>query len=267
MIVQGKEIAEHVISDLKNKFDYSKTVCFVQFGNNPASAAFIKRKQKIAEALKIHTHVAHEPAPISTEWAIQKMREVLSKKYDGIVVQLPLPEGLDTHLILNMVPGHIDIDVLTDEMIAKCKEGTTLRLPPVAFAVQEILKYYKVSLENKRVVILGQGRLVGEPVTYWFRNQNVDLQTFDHMSVAVERDTALKNADIVVTGIGQPHFVKPERLKVGVVLIDAGTSEQAGRLVGDCDPACGEIASVFSTVPGGVGPITVAGLFANLTVE
>lgn len=74
----------------------------------------------------------------------------------------------------------------------------------------------------------------------------------------------LKEADIVVSGAGSPHFIKPHMLKSGVVLIDAGTSEQAGKLAGDCDPACAEVVSVFTPVPGGVGPVAVAMLFKNL---
>lgn len=267
MIVQGKEIAENVINKLKKKFDYDKKVCFVQFGVDAASSSFIKRKQKIAETLRIHTEVLHEQNPLSMDWAIRTMKEVIAKNYDGIVIQLPVPRILDAYALINMVPASQDIDVLGDIMLQRFRGGITERMPPVAFAVAQIIKQYDVDLAGKSVVVLGKGKLVGEPVIDFFNKYQVSLKSFEYSSDKIERDVALKNADIVVTGIGSSHFVKPEMLKKGVVLIDAGTSEQAGKLVGDCDPSCADVAKVFSTVPGGVGPITVAGLFANLAVE
>lgn len=267
MIVHGKEIAENIINKLKTKFHYEKRVCFVQFGNDAASTAFIKRKRKIADELKIKTEVLHEPTPLSMDWAIRTMKEVIAKKYDGIVIQLPLPRILDVYALINIVPPAQDIDVLGDIMIQRFKGGVTKRLPPVAFAVAQIIKQYDVTLTGKNIVVLGKGKLVGEPVIDWFKTQGVEPKAFEYSSDKIERDIALKNADIVVTGIGSSHFVKPEMLKKGVVLIDAGTSEQAGKLAGDCDPSCADVAKVFSTVPGGVGPITVAGLFSNLAVE
>ncbi len=267
MIANGKEIAESVLSRLEGKFHYQKKVCFVQFGNDAASTSFIRRKMKIADRLHIKADVLHEPTPLSTDWALRTLKEVIAKGYDGIVVQLPLPRILDTELLLNAVPPAMDIDVLGQEMITRYEQGQTKRMPPVAFAVGHILSNYDVNIRNKKIVVLGKGKLVGEPVAAWFKNKGVEVQSFDYTADKEERARALKQADILVTGIGSSHFIKPMMLKKGVVLIDAGTSEQGGKMVGDCDPRCEEVASLFSTVPGGVGPITVAGLFANLSVE
>ncbi len=267
MIVQGKIIAEKILSNLTYSFHYEKKVCFVQFGTDPASTAFIKRKKKIAEDLSIKVDVFHEPTPLSMDWARRTMKEIIEKKYDGIVLQLPVPRILDAQNLIDMIPEEQDIDVLGQKMLQRYKEGTTSRMPPVAFAVSEILRQYDVYIPGKKVVILGRGKLVGEPVQTWFEREGISVTSFDYYSNKEERIQALTEADIVVTGIGSSHFIKPDMLKPGVVLIDAGTSEQEGKLAGDCDPACAEVASVFSTVPGGVGPITVAGIFRNLSVR
>lgn len=265
-IVDGKRIAQSVIDKLKTQNISGKKVCFVQFGNNPASSAFIKRKQKIAEELGVETTVVHEADIDSEDSAVQKMKEIVSEEYDGVIVQLPLPKGIDSKTIVNMIPSKQDIDVLTDELISKYRDDTTQRIPPVAFAVQEILQRHDVDLKDKKVVVLGKGKLVGEPVVDFFKKHTVQVESFDiHADQRVMYD-ALLSADIVVTGMGQAHMVKAHMIKEGAVLIDAGASEQSGKLVGDCDPVCAQKASVFSTVPGGVGPITVAGIFRNLMV-
>jgi 5,10-methylene-tetrahydrofolate dehydrogenase/methenyl tetrahydrofolate cyclohydrolase len=124
-----------------------------------------------------------------------------------------------------------------------------------------------VALSSKKIVVLGAGRLVGEPVGMWLKRNNVQFDVIIMETEEEEKLRLIKNADILISGIGVPHFIKPEMLKPGVVLVDAGTSEQMGKLAGDIDPSCAEVASVFTPVPGGVGPITVAGLFWNLYRE
>jgi 5,10-methylene-tetrahydrofolate dehydrogenase/methenyl tetrahydrofolate cyclohydrolase len=130
--------------------------------------------------------------------------------------------------------------------------------------VAYILNDTTTSLVNKKVVIVGRGKLVGEPVAIWFKQQGAEPILIDINTPLEDRMVAYKEADIVVSGIGKPHHLKKEFFKSGVILIDAGTSEQAGVLAGDFDPSCSEIASIITPVPGGVGPLTVACLFRNI---
>ena len=110
-------------------------------------------------------------------------------------------------------------------------------------------------------MIVGNGKLVGQPAAVWFEEMGANIDVLTRESKSLEE---LQNADIVILGAGSPHLVKPEMLKQGVVLIDAGTSESNGAIVGDADPRCAEVASVFTPVPGGMGPIAVACLFQNV---
>lgn len=267
MIIQGKEIAKNILLDLKQTLAGNAKVCFIQFGTDSASSSFIQRKVLVAKQLGVVADVIHKENPASTEHALQIVQTVVADTYDGIVIQLPLPSGLDTKTLLDSIPTHQDIDMLSQASVLKYTEHTTERLPPVTFAVTRIFSHHNIILRDKNIVILGKGELVGRPLAQWFHREHIPIKSFDHTSNIEDCFQALKEADIVITGIGKPHYVKPEMLKKDVVLIDAGTSEQSGKMVGDCDPECAHISSFFSTVPGGVGPITIAGLYNNLNLD
>ena len=134
----------------------------------------------------------------------------------------------------------------------------------IAQAVHEILESCNVSLNGKKIVVAGQGRLVGEPVHLMFNRMKVPHRVIDIKTSKKEKLALLKDADIIISGMGVPHSIKPDMIKKGVVIIDAGTSEQSGKLVGDVDPACGDVASFMTPVPGGVGPLTIVSLLRNL---
>ena len=144
------------------------------------------------------------------------------------------------------------------------KNGTSQKIPPVAAAVWEILSFYNVSLADKKVLVIGKGKLVGEPVGEMLSRNGVKYEAIDKDTEEGERLGAIKSADVIISGVGSPHFLKPDMTKEGVVLIDAGTSSDQGRLLGDIDPACAEKAGLVTPVPGGVGPLTTVCLFMNL---
>jgi methylenetetrahydrofolate dehydrogenase (NADP+)/methenyltetrahydrofolate cyclohydrolase len=246
MIADGKHIAQIMEEKLAKEFFQlsQKKVCFVLLGNDPASKKFIEMKSKVAVRLGIAVDVAQEMMSFD--------------KYDGVVIQLPVPEGMDTQKILDSVPTEKDIDVLSTEAKKTGKPA------PVARAVFEILDFYKISLIDKEVLVIGNGKLVGEPVCSILAQKNIPYFVIDKNTDEQVRQEKIISADIIISGAGVPHMIKPNMIKEGVVLIDAGTSEQSGKLVGDIDPACGDRASLITPVPGGVGPVTVVSLFANL---
>lgn len=256
MIVDGKHIANILEQELKEQLKNfpQKKVCFILFGDNAASKKFIEMKSKVAIRLGIFVDIVEVPEPVSTSRAMEVVGDAIKNQYDGIVVQLPLPESVESEKILNMIPESMDIDVL----------GNGKKLAPVAQAVKTILDVHKIELKDKKVVIVGNGKLVGEPVSKMLSGMNVSYQVIDKDSGEVVRNKLLAEADIIVSGVGIPGMIKPEMIKEGVILIDAGTSESAGKLAGDIDPVCAEKASLMTPVPGGVGPITVVSLFKNL---
>ena len=301
MIVYGKEIARKMEEELSSKFSFlaqhgvQKKVCFVLFRDDAGSRQFIKMKSRVAERLGIIADTV-EATVSSTERLFSNLDRSFVQKYDGVVVQLPLPHDVDVQKILNEVPKNLDIDMLSDEAKhAYRNDGATTeygwshdptpareqwshdqKAPPVARAVKEILEFYHVDLTDRKVLVIGKGKLVGEPVSVMFLHTRVQMQNttgvrepftlhvVDIDTPEHERLELIASADIIVSGIGSPHFLKPNMLKKSVVLIDAGTSEQSGKLVGDIDPACAEVASLLTSVPGGIGPVTVVSLFANL---
>ena len=187
---------------------------------------------------------------------------ILRSPADAIIVQLPLPSQIDVTLVLDAIPTTKDPDVLSSNARASfVRNEKDALLPPVVAAIKRILEDAHVSAENKKAVVIGDGWLVGNPAAIWLKNQGADVAT---ITLEFGNLTELKDADIIISGAGSPLLVQPHMIKQGAVLIDAGTSELNGALVGDIDPSCAEIASVFTPVPGGVGPMAVAYLFENV---
>lgn len=229
MIIDGRQIAEEIIAGLGESLR-GKTLGVVMSEGDVATQSFVKIKEKVAARLGVELK----------RFSAAQMQDALL--CDGVIVQLPIQNG---EALLAQIPADKDVD---NKPVA-----------PVAAAVEEILKRNNVS--GGKAVVVGEGRLVGKPTAAMLREKGFDVSV-----VSLEQRSLddLKDADIVVSGAGSPGLIKPEMLKQGVVLIDAGTSESAGKVVGDADPACAAVASVFTPVPGGVGPIAVAMLFKNL---
>ncbi len=195
------------------------------------------------------------PDGAKTEQAIDAVRS-LAKEADAIIVQLPLPKSVDTNAVLSEIPHEKDVDAINP-----VSESERLVEAPVALAVVEILDRSHVAIRGKHAVVVGAGRLVGTPSAALLKKLGADVSKFTLEEGSIND---LKDADIIVLGAGNPGFIKPEHLKRGVVLIDAGASEAKGNVVGDADPACAKKASVFTPVPGGIGPVAVAMIFKNL---
>ena len=263
--IDGKRIAEDILRDVGIMAPVmQKRVAFIQFGDDTASTQFIARKERVATGLGIISDILHERSISTTEAAIAVLQEVIAQEYDGIVVQLPMPYGIDTDTILNMIPAQSDIDVLSSVAVEAFRRVQTERMPPVAGAVDAVIKQAGIELAEKNIVIMGKGRLVGAPIALLFDRMNVAYSAIDLETPLEEQVSLLLNADIIISGIGVAGHIQPDMVKEGVILIDAGTSENAGVLVGDVDPACFDKASLYTTVPGGVGPITVAVLLRNI---
>ncbi|MBI2025505.1 bifunctional 5,10-methylenetetrahydrofolate dehydrogenase/5,10-methenyltetrahydrofolate cyclohydrolase [Candidatus Kaiserbacteria bacterium] len=188
---------------------------------------------------------------------------------DALIVQLPLPEGVDTKAVCDAIPIEKDADVLSSAARAgfemKGLRNLSL-LPPVVGAVREIFVRNNVGAKGKKAVVIGAGFLVGAPVATWLTQQGADVRVLTIETNQEDFTAALRASDIIVSGAGSPHIIKPEMLKEGVILIDAGTSESSGVIVGDTEPACAAKCSLFTPVPGGVGPLAVACLFENVVM-
>ena len=260
-IVQGTLIAESMKEEIKNLASSAapKRLGIFVVGENPVIEKFVEKKRTFGADVGVHVEVLRFPSDVRED---ELLAAIANATHDGIVVQLPLPAHLDRQKILDSIAPEQDVDVLGAREIERVFRRQTLRLPPVAAAVAEIFKSYDVDLAGKKIVVVGMGALVGKPVMLWLQREGFEADIVDKDTPDISE--RLLGADVIISGAGDPWFVRPEMVRQGSVLIDAGTSSSAGKLRGDIAPSCAEKAALYSGVPGGVGPITVAALFRNL---
>src|SRR3989344_4018749 len=263
-IVDGKAIAESIYTDLKPKFarlpgragGRKIKLGILVVGHNAVTESFVGIKTRNAEALGVEMIRVNVPGT-SDMGKIEQAAQRLVDTTDAVIIQLPLPPTVDTNQILAAVPLEKDVDALNPNVAEEERRVHA----PVALAVVEILNRSNVKIEDAHTVVVGAGRLVGKPAAWLLKSPGADVSMFTLEEGSIED---LKDAGIIVSCAGNPGFIKPEHIKSGVALIDAGTSEVNKKISGDADPACAEKASVFTPVPGGVGPVAVAMIFKNL---
>lgn len=260
MIVDGRAIAKDVLDEVATAaadFSAAPRLTIVTCAPNFETGKYLALKKKKAATVGISINVIELMQDCTTEETIKTIN-VATEQSDGIVVQLPLPPHIDTDKVLAAVPTTHDVDAIH-------YDGESDVLPPVVGAIAAIANRHDVSFSDMRVAIIGAGRLVGAPAILWAAEQgvqSVSIVTSDTPSD--ESEAAIAGADIIISGAGVPGLITPEKIKEGVVIFDAGTSEDGGTLAGDAGPACAEKASLFTPVPGGIGPITIACLLKNL---
>ncbi len=258
MIVDGKAIAEKIYASIREAVligEHAPRLAIVTCNPNFETKKYLALKERKAAEVGIETEVIEMPSASTTQNFLTTISDLVSKS-DGIIVQLPLPAHVDTEMVLSSVPTSHDVDALNPK--------TTGVVSPVIGAFREILKMYEVGTCEKYVTIIGSGKLVGLPAMAWFTTQGAYVSVVTKDTEDITHYT--KNADIIVCGAGVPGLLIPDMVKEQVIILDAGTSEAGGVLMGDADPKCAQKASIFTPVPGGIGPITVAVLLQNLVV-
>ncbi len=262
MKIDGKAIRDEILKSLGTSVA-GKKVAFIQMRDDLATESFVQAKLNVAARLGVlAVHEQHRPA--TTQDALNYLETIYGSGYDGVVIQLPLPDHIDTRAVLESIPQPLDIDLLSEASMRAFAEKKTTMTPPVAEAVRIILESVEHDLASKTIVIVGNGRLVGATLAAMFDRDNIPYTIFDKDSSQEEMLDALSRADIIISGVGRANMITGDMVRDGVILIDAGTSEESGVLSGDIDASCYPKAKAYTPVPGGVGPVTVAALFKNL---
>ncbi len=267
MIIDGKAIAYSIKDQIKKKtaeLEKRLALGIIVVHETPAIRQFVRLKEEFGASVKIGVEVIRVQA---LDERSDKVLEILlhaTRKYDGVILQLPLPPTVSLENILRIYPLTHDVDVIGHTAYQQYKEGNLPLLPPVVGAFDEILKRNGVRLLGKNVVIVGEGRLVGGPAVYWVNKQGGEVTVVNEETVNPRE--ILQSADVVILGAGKPGLLQPDMVKDGVIILDAGTGEEAGVVKGDADPLCADKASLFTPTPGGIGPITVAKVFENLVI-
>ncbi len=261
MIVDGKKIAGEMYARMRKEIASLPPLSIDLFvtGDDLVTNKFIGIKKKIAGELGVLVREVRIPPGTTTE-AFEKL--VRESAADGVIVQLPLAKHIDAEAVCAAIPSGKDLDALSPGAQRAFLSGDEKILPPVAGALAIILDMYRVSLAGKKGVVVGSGKLVGAPAAILLRNRGADVSVAGRDTADIKALTL--DADIIVLGAGEPGLLTPDMVREGVVILDAGTSEAGGKLAGDASPSCAEKASLFTPVPGGIGPLAIAMLFKNL---
>lgn len=262
MIIDGKAIAQGILTRIKgavSELPYPPRIVAIVASETVATQSYLKIKSRSAAEAGCMFEI-HKFSETIT--GAELRAAVAASDASVVIVQLPLPPQIDPREVCDAIVVSKDADVLSSAAREKFARGdTNALLPPVVAAIREILVFGNIVLTGKRAIVIGDGWLVGKPAAIWLAQQGVNVEVVTEKSENLA--AALLMADVIISGAGSPHFIKPDMIKTGVVLIDAGTSESGGQVAGDADPACALKCSLFTPVPGGLGPIAVACLFEN----
>ncbi len=257
----GKQIRDQILSELKLKVDQmpvKPVLAVFWIGENQVSGHYVSIKRKIAEDLGVKFELIKMDEDVSEEEVLNKIDELnTDQNVRGIMTQIPLPSHLNQEKIIGAIDPAKDVDGLR-----YCMNMESAFVPPVAMAILEAIKLSGKKLDESSVAVMGHGFLVGAPLVRAVDGKAKILSVAD--SNTENLNDLTEHADIIVSATGVAHIIKPDMVKEGVVLIDAGTSEISGELKGDIEPETFKKASYYTPVPGGIGPVTIAMLMKNL---
>lgn len=266
-IIYGTEVAKDLREKLKDSLANLKEpvhLAVVLVGNNPASASYVKGKEKACLEVGIEATTYHFEEESNQEEVLNKILELNEDpKVDGILLQLPLPNHLDSDCLIQAIDPRKDVDGLTIENIGKLHQRKDTMVPCTPLGIMEILNFLPISLEGKHAVVIGRSNLVGAPVARLLLDRNATV-TICHSKTSHLIEIT-QTADILIVAIGKPQFIKAEHVKEGAVVIDVGINRmENGKLCGDVDTdSVLNKVSYVTPVPKGVGPMTITMLLWN----
>jgi len=269
ILIDGKVVAEKIRANIKSECDeiFRATekrlkLAIVLVGNNPASAIYVASKEKACNTVGMESVVIRLPAEATQEETENAVRELcLDADVDGVMVQLPLPHGLNEKSILEIIPFEKDVDGLTSISAGRAFHNEKCLTPCTPKGIICLLKEYDVPLCGKHAVIIGRSNLVGKPLALLLLQENCTVTVCHSKTENLAEIT--KTADILISAVGQAGFVTPDMVKSGAIVIDVGINRTESGLFGDVDKSVADVASYITPVPGGVGPMTVTMLLYN----
>ena len=274
-LLDGKALAQEIqqeltakIAQLKPKMNRPPGLAVLMVGNNPASAVYVKNKERACQKVGIASlgqHFSENTTQLELENAIVQLNQ--DARVDGILVQLPLPKHLDSIALLHCIDPDKDADGLHPVNLGKLVRSEVGLRSCTPAGVMRLLQQYDLALEGKTAVVIGRSILVGKPIALMLLEQNATV-TMAH-SRTQDLDAICRESDIIVAAVGKPNMITREMVKPGAIVIDVGINRVAARegkskLVGDVAfSQVSQVASYITPVPGGIGPMTVAMLLSN----
>lgn len=269
-IIDGKQISLDIKNELKEKVAKYKeqgieiTLAVVKVGNDPASAVYVRNKEKACEYVGINSKTLALPEETTEEELLNVVKELNEdKNVNSILVQLPLPKHIDESKVLLTIDSTKDVDGFHPVNVGKMVIGEDTFLPCTPAGIIEMIKRTDIDIEGKECVVIGRSNIVGKPMAMLMLKENATV-TIAH-SRTKDLKEVTKRADIIVAAIGKAKFVTADYVKEGAVVIDVGMDrDENGKLCGDVDfESVSKVASAITPVPGGVGPMTVTMLLVN----
>lgn len=264
-IIDGKALAAKKQAALQEKVERLKAesglvpgLVVILVGDDPASQVYVRNKERFAKKVGFLSETVRLSESISEEELIQVIEKYnKDERFQGILVQLPLPKHINDKRVILAIDPKKDVDGFHPMNTGHLWSGRPVMVPCTPAGIMELLREYEVALEGKTAVIIGRSNIVGKPMAQLLLEKNATV-TLAHSRT---RDLAkvTKQADILIVAIGQGHFVTDDFVKEGAVVIDVGMNRDVdGRLIGDVDfEEVEPIASLITPVPGGVGPMTI----------
>lgn len=269
-ILDGNQIAKEYRQRLKNQVNelkehgFTPKLSVILVGNDGASQSYVKSKKKAAEKIGMISEIVHLDESTSEEEVLSELNRLNNDDtVSGILVQVPLPKQVSEQKVLETINPNKDVDGFHPINIGKLYIDEQTFVPCTPLGIMEILKHADINLEGKNAVVIGRSHIVGQPVSKLLLQANATV-TILH-SRTKNMNAHLKQADVIVSAVGQPGLVTKENVKAGAVIIDVGnTPDENGKLKGDVAyDEVKEIASAITPVPGGVGPLTITMVLNN----
>jgi methylenetetrahydrofolate dehydrogenase (NADP+)/methenyltetrahydrofolate cyclohydrolase len=281
ILLDGKAVSEKLLLEIKQEVQLltqngrrAPHLAAILVGNNPASMAYVGSKIKACEKVGFSSTLVELPSDAS-EADVLNAVDYLNKdeSIDGFIVQLPLPLNVDEKKVVLKVLPQKDVDGFHPENLGRMMSGLPCFLPATPFGILKLMEHYSIETAGKNVVVLGRSNIVGTPISIMLSRPGKSgdaTVTLCHSKTRELKEVCLK-ADIIIAAIGRPYFLKADMVKKGAVVIDVGINRvedssigKGYNLVGDADTeSLKEVCSSITPVPGGVGPMTIAGLLLN----
>ncbi|MFA5550671.1 MAG: bifunctional 5,10-methylenetetrahydrofolate dehydrogenase/5,10-methenyltetrahydrofolate cyclohydrolase [Trueperaceae bacterium] len=263
--LDGKQAAADLVERLGAEvaaLPYTPKLVFVRVGDDPASASYVRSKERLAERAGVASEVVVLPATTSERELLSLIGRLnADPAVDGILVQLPLPGAVNTQAVLDAVDPAKDVDGLHPYNVGLLWSGRPALVPATPLGVIALLERYEVPLEGRKALVIGRSELVGKPLAALLLARHATV-IMAHSRTSDLAELA-RQADVLVAAAGSPGLVGPAMVKPGAAVLDVGLTRVEGRIVGDVRPEVASVAGWLTPMPGGTGPMTVAMVIAN----
>jgi len=268
VIMDGKALAARLKAEITvevRKLSKQPGLGTILVGEDAGSKAYVDGKHTDCAQVGIKSIRINLPATAKTADILKAVEDLnQNPECSGFIVQLPLPNGVNTEEILLAIDPKKDADGLHPINLGMLVLGKNTLIPCTPKAILALLNEYKIKLAGMKVLIIGRGATVGRPLSILLSQKPINATVTLAHSATTNLLELLKEADVVVAALGSAHFIKPAMVKKGATLVDVGITRTPQGLLGDIDPAVSDICSYFAPMPGGVGPMTRAMLLSNL---